>query len=72
MRRGDFLWRDAPDGKAAYIGTNKDRDLMAFGRIKLATDGTPGDIEILASRADGELDGVRLNQQGTMARCCGT
>jgi len=28
--------------------TNKDRDLMAFGRIKLAADGLPGDIEILA------------------------
>jgi dipeptidyl aminopeptidase/acylaminoacyl peptidase len=62
-----FFGEMAPDGKAAYIGTNKDRDLMAFGRIKLAADGTPGTIEILASRADGELDGVRLNEQGTMA-----
>jgi dipeptidyl aminopeptidase/acylaminoacyl peptidase len=57
----------APDGEAAYIGTNKDRDLMAFGRIKFAADGTPGNIEILAERADGELDGLRLNKQGTMA-----
>jgi dipeptidyl aminopeptidase/acylaminoacyl peptidase len=62
-----FFGEMAPDGGAAYIGTNKDRDLMAFGRIKFAADGTPGNIEILAERADGELDGVRLNKQGTMA-----
>ena len=40
---------------------------MAFGRIKLASDETPGIIEILAERPDGELDGIRLNKQGTMA-----
>jgi len=62
-----FFGEMAPDGKAAYIATNKDRDLFAFGRIKFAADGTPGNIEILAERADGELDGVRLNKQGTMA-----
>jgi dipeptidyl aminopeptidase/acylaminoacyl peptidase len=62
-----FFGEMAPDGKAAYIGTNKDRDLMAFARIKLAADGTPGDIEILAERPDGELDGIRMNKQGTLA-----
>ena len=55
------------DGSAAYIGTNKDRDLMAFGRIKFAADGTPGNIEVLTERADGELDGIRINKQGTLA-----
>lgn len=63
----EFSGEIAPDGRAAYIATNKDRDLMALGRIKLATDGTPGNIEILAEREDGELDGLRLNEQGTMA-----
>ena len=62
-----FFGEMAPDGGAAYIGTNKDRDLMAFGRIKFAADGTPGNIEVLAERQDGELDGLRLNKQGTMA-----
>lgn len=57
----------APDGSAAYISTNKDRDLFAFGRIKFGADGTPGNIEILAERQDAELDGIRLNKQGTMA-----
>jgi dipeptidyl aminopeptidase/acylaminoacyl peptidase len=63
----EFSGEIAPDGRAAYITTNKDRDLMAFARIKLAADGTPGPIEVLAERADGELDGIRLNKQGTMA-----
>jgi dipeptidyl aminopeptidase/acylaminoacyl peptidase len=63
----EFSGEIAPDGRAAYITTNKDRDLMAFARIKLAADGTPGPIEVVAERADGELDGIRLNKQGTMA-----
>jgi dipeptidyl aminopeptidase/acylaminoacyl peptidase len=62
-----FFGELTPDGGAAYIGTNKDRDLMAFGRIKIAADGTPGDIEIISSLGNGELDGLRLNEQGTMA-----
>jgi dipeptidyl aminopeptidase/acylaminoacyl peptidase len=63
----EFSGEIAPDGRAAYVVTNKDRDLFAFGRIKIAGDGTPGPIEVLAERADGELDGIRLNKQGTMA-----
>jgi dipeptidyl aminopeptidase/acylaminoacyl peptidase len=63
----EFSGEIAPDGRTAYIGTNKDRDLMAFGRIKIAADGTPGNIEILAERKDAELDGIRMNEQGTLA-----
>jgi dipeptidyl aminopeptidase/acylaminoacyl peptidase len=62
-----FFGEIAPDGGAAYIGTNKNRDLMAFGRIKFTADGTPGNIEILAERPDGELDGIAINKQGTLA-----
>jgi dipeptidyl aminopeptidase/acylaminoacyl peptidase len=62
-----FSGEIAPDGNAAYVATNKDRDLMAFGRIKFGPDGTPGNIEILAERADGELEGLRINKQGTLA-----
>jgi dipeptidyl aminopeptidase/acylaminoacyl peptidase len=57
----------APDGSAVYITTDKDRDLMAFARIPIAPDGTPGAIEVLAERPDGELDGLTLNHQGTVA-----
>ena len=63
----EFFGDISPDGRTAYIGTNKDRDLMAFGRIKIAPDGTPGNIEVLAERNDGELDGMRINEQGTLA-----
>ena len=37
-----FFGQISPDGNAVYVGTNKDRDLMAFGRIKLAQDDAPG------------------------------
>lgn len=63
----EFSGEIAPDGRAAYLVTNKDRDLFALGRIKFAADGTPGPIEILAERPDGELDGIRINKQGTLA-----
>lgn len=57
----------SPDGSAVYGGSNQDRDLGAFVRIKLGLDGAPGKIEILAERPDGELGGFTLNKQGTMA-----
>ncbi len=63
----EFFGDISPNGRTAYVGINKDRDLMAFGRIKIAADGTPGNIEVLAERNDGELDGLRLNKQGTLA-----
>ncbi|HEY6272527.1 MAG TPA: S9 family peptidase [Terriglobales bacterium] len=62
-----FFGELAPDGSAAYISTNKDRDLFVFARIRIAADGTPGPSEVLAERADGELDGITLNHQGTVA-----
>jgi dipeptidyl aminopeptidase/acylaminoacyl peptidase len=55
------------DGSTVYVGSNKDRDLTAFARIRIAPDGTPGNIEVLADRPDGELDGLTLNRQGTLA-----
>jgi dipeptidyl aminopeptidase/acylaminoacyl peptidase len=63
----NFFGEITPDGSAAYIGSNKDRDLTAFARIRLVADGTPGEIEILAERPDAELSGLTLNKQGTLA-----
>ena len=57
----------SPDGDTVYVTSNKDRDLFAFGRIRISRDGAPSAIEILAERTDAELDGFRLNKQGTMA-----
>jgi dipeptidyl aminopeptidase/acylaminoacyl peptidase len=57
----------APDGSVAYIGSNQDRDLAAFGKIPLNDSTGRFAIEILAERKDGELAGLTLNRQGTMA-----
>ena len=57
----------ATDGRAVYVGTNEDRDLTAFGRIELDSSGKAGEIEVLRERADAELDGLQLNQSGTVA-----
>jgi len=57
----------ANDGRTVYLGTNEGRDLTAFGRVRLEAGGKPGRIEILRERPDAELDGVRVNDQGTLA-----
>ena len=62
-----FFGRLAPDGSAVYMGSNKDRDLIAFARVRLGSDGTPGPVETLVERPDGELDGLAINHQGTLA-----
>jgi dipeptidyl aminopeptidase/acylaminoacyl peptidase len=64
---GEFYGEISPDGRTVYLGSNKDRDLTAFGRVRLSADGKPGPIEILAERADAELDGFELNHAGTEA-----
>jgi dipeptidyl aminopeptidase/acylaminoacyl peptidase len=57
----------APDGRAIYLGSNEGRDLTAFARIPLDATGKAGKIELLRERTDAELDGIRVNDQGTVA-----
>ena len=57
----------AKDGRTVYLGTNEGRDLTAFGRVRLDPNGKAGKIEVLRERPDAELDGVRVNDQGTVA-----
>ena len=64
---GTFAGELSPDGKAVYLVSNKDRDLLAFARIKLGAGGTPGPIEVIAERADAEVGSFRVNEQGTLA-----
>ena len=64
---GEFSGELSPDAKTVYLVSNKGRDLLAFARIKLGTDGSAGPIEIIAERPDAEVDGFRINEQGTMA-----
>jgi dipeptidyl aminopeptidase/acylaminoacyl peptidase len=64
---GQFDGKIAPDGKTVYLSSNKDRDLLAFARIRLANNGQPGPIEIIAERKDAELDSFEINHRGTTA-----
>jgi dipeptidyl aminopeptidase/acylaminoacyl peptidase len=64
---GQFSGEIASDGRTVYLASNKDRDLTAFGRVRLDQSNKPGPIEVLAERKDAELDGFQLNEQGTLA-----
>jgi dipeptidyl aminopeptidase/acylaminoacyl peptidase len=64
---GSFTGALSSDGKTIYLLSNKDRDLLAFGRVRVAADGSAGPIELLAERSDAEADGFVLNEQGTRA-----
>jgi dipeptidyl aminopeptidase/acylaminoacyl peptidase len=55
------------DGRTVYLSSNKDRDLFAFYRIPIGADGQPGTWELLAERADAELDGFTVNERETFA-----
>ena len=52
----------SPDGATVYLSSNLDRDLIAFGRVRLGSDGEPGPIEILAERDDAELQSMAAHQ----------
>lgn len=57
----------SPDGKTIYLGSNKDRDLIVFARVKLNSNNEPGPVEILDARDDAELGNYDINEQGTTA-----
>jgi dipeptidyl aminopeptidase/acylaminoacyl peptidase len=59
--------RFSPDGKTIYLSSNKDRDLIAFCKIKIDKDGIPGEIEVLAARDDAELQGFDITRDGKIA-----
>jgi dipeptidyl aminopeptidase/acylaminoacyl peptidase len=64
---GSFSGELSPDGATVYLTSNKDRDLLAFARVRIARDESAGPIEVIAERSDAEVDGFRLNDQGTTA-----
>lgn len=57
----------SPDGATIYLTSNKDRDLIAFARVRLDSAGQPAPIEVLAARQDAELDGFAVTEDGTTA-----
>ena len=56
-----------PDGRTIYLSSNRDRDRIAFARIRIGDDGTPGPIEVIAAHDDAELSGVEVDDRGKMA-----
>jgi dipeptidyl aminopeptidase/acylaminoacyl peptidase len=50
-----------------FVAGNPDRDRSAFGRVKIAADGSVSPFETLVSRDDAELAGFVLNEQETVA-----
>lgn len=59
--------RFGPDGDVVYLGSNKDRDKIAFARVRIDGRGRPGPIEVLAAREDAELAGFDLTEDGRTA-----
>ena len=57
----------SPDGRTVYLGSNRDRDLVAFARVRLSEDGRPGPIEVLAERPDAELESYDVSEDGRTA-----
>ena len=57
----------ARDARTVFVTSNDRRDLSALGRIRIGGDGTPGPIEVIAERADAELDGFEIDHAGTRA-----
>jgi dipeptidyl aminopeptidase/acylaminoacyl peptidase len=55
------------DGRTVYLASNKDRDLVAFARVRLDAQGQPGPVEVLAAREDAELSGLVMNEERTTA-----
>jgi dipeptidyl aminopeptidase/acylaminoacyl peptidase len=64
---GTFSGELGPDATTVYLVSNKDRDLLAFSRVRIAADGSAGPIDVIAGRSDAEVDGFTLNDQGTLA-----
>jgi dipeptidyl aminopeptidase/acylaminoacyl peptidase len=64
---GDFSGLLSPDGKSVYLGSNEGRDRIAFARVDVSAPATPGRIQVLAERADAELDNFVLDHAGTQA-----
>jgi dipeptidyl aminopeptidase/acylaminoacyl peptidase len=57
----------SPDGRIIYLSSDHGRDLAAFARLTRLPNGQPSEIEVLAARADAELDRFAVSADGTSA-----
>jgi dipeptidyl aminopeptidase/acylaminoacyl peptidase len=64
---GTFFGQFSSSEREIYVGFNKNRNLVAFGKIKITEKGKPGPIEILVEKSDAELESFKLNNDATLA-----
>ena len=64
---GTFFGQFSSSEREIYVGFNKNRNLVAFGKIKITERGKPGPIEILVEKSDAELESFKLNNDATLA-----
>ena len=57
----------SPDGRTVYLSSNAGRDLLAFARVRLDSDGKPGPIEVVSARDDAELSDFDVDESGKTA-----
>jgi dipeptidyl aminopeptidase/acylaminoacyl peptidase len=57
----------SPDGSVIYISSDQDLDNLAFAKIVLGKDGSPGPIQNLVSRPDGTVDTMAVASNGSRA-----
>jgi dipeptidyl aminopeptidase/acylaminoacyl peptidase len=59
-----FFGRLAPNGRTVYLRSDIGLELAAFAEVRIAADGKPEPIRILAGRNDGELQSAVPDRQG--------
>jgi dipeptidyl aminopeptidase/acylaminoacyl peptidase len=64
---GSFFGEFSPDGRTVWLSSNGGRDKLAFARIVIGEDGSPGPIEIVAARDDAELQEIAIDEAGEKA-----
>ena len=57
----------SPDGRTVWLSSNAGRDLSAFARVRLAANGAPGPVEVVAARDDAELSLFEVDEAGLTA-----
>src|SRR5262245_61121622 len=64
---GSFDGVFAPDGRSIYLASDKDRDTLAFARIRIDGVEHISPVEVLAGREDAELGGFDIDDRGGTA-----
>jgi dipeptidyl aminopeptidase/acylaminoacyl peptidase len=64
---GSFDGVFAPDGRSIYLSSDKDRDTLAFARIRIDGLDRISPPEVIAGRDDAELGGFDIDDRGTTA-----